>query len=259
MDNNNIDGPKVKRPIVSFDDLGDFGKNLVPGIVAVHTKYVESIEEKKKETTEKLNHGQNSVGVINKLADIINNGKADDGSFHVNNELKKVLDDIIFAAPENRNVDPDQRAVLKDVGFLEMKYDKDVFNRLIDACNGAPDVFLPQEKIDALNLVRDVKPSEEQMDLLMGFACEKENQELRALLQDGEAFFYKQDYTKVQIDRISKKIKVVLKKTETNNSVESQKLTKLDSESSQMYQMLNSILKKLDDIMMKIASKIGGR
>lgn len=149
--------------------------------------------------------------------------------------------------------------ILKQIGLLKTDLTEEKiaqFQKMFENLSLSEKMKLEEEGFSIENV------TEKQIDTLIVLSQKEGHEELRSFakeLYDEGILFFEEKLSRRELERVLHHSNSTLKQQEAMNSRSTQKIQSLESESDKIYQALMAVVKKLDDILMKIASRIGGR
>lgn len=215
----------------------------------------EYLRLKKIEDLKKLSTSQSEIGFLNNLRRIFMLGADEkDGSFTVNDELKKLLEKV--SSPGSENL----MQLLEDIGLtFDATYSDESFNKLFDGIEAMKpeEAQAFREKLAAIGIERGKKPTPAQLKELVTLVSKPENLKLRKLLTDNKILGIKSKFTKAERENFIESIRLVTDQKNTINEMTIQTISQHQTQIDQRQQYVIMAAKIYNDILKSIGQKIG--
>lgn len=203
----------------------------------------------------KLATSQSEIGFLNNLRRVFMLGANEDGSFDVNDELKKLLDKVSNPGSEGL------MQLLNDLGLtFNASYSSESFQNLFAGIDALEDPELSQSLLDqlsALGIDKDQEPTAAQLEELVKFVSQPENLQLRQHLTGNSILSTKEKFTKAERENFIESIRLTVEQKSTINEMTSQTIIRLQSEIDKMQTLVVQLLKDYEGIKKKINNNIG--
>jgi hypothetical protein len=254
-DNTKIDTNVPETRIINgVDDMDPNDPSIQALLKCIMFESTENLRLQKLAEIRKLTGAQSEIQFLSNLRRVFMFGSNDDGTFTVNDDLKKVLKKVSNPGSE------DLLQLLSDMGLnFTATYTKDNFQGLfsdieaLDAEKSQP--FLDQ--LEAIGITKGQIPTDEQLAALIETISKPENLELRKLVVDRDILTTKSSFTKAERENFVESIRLAIEQKNVIIEMNFQTVTRLQTEIDQRQQYVTIAGKIFNDMMKSIATKIG--
>lgn len=203
----------------------------------------------------KLSSSQNEIGFLNNLRRVFMLGTNEDGTFTVNDELKKLLDKVSNPGSESL------MQLLDELGLnFSAIYSKESFQALFSGISALEDSELRQtlsDQLESLGIKNNQEPTKEQLEQLVQFVSQPENLALRKHLTDNGILTTKTQFSKPERENFIESIRLFVDQKSTINEMSSQTVIRLQSEIDKMQMYVIELVKSDRDLKRKFLNHVG--
>lgn len=232
-------------PVDKSEDLA-----LEPLINAIRIEHSNNITKHKAEEMKALEAGQKKVQFLMNLRNVLIKGGKEDGTFEMNDELKKVLEET--QKPGNEEL----LEVMRSIGVLSntATYDKGSFAELFKKLEDNKDL---KAKVEALGIKAGDKPKDEQLNKLVELA--NSEGDLKKMLNELNITGSKKKYSKVEKDNAIDSIRTYIDQYNQLTEMTFQKLTRYEADLDKAYTALMTCLKTIKEVKQRMTSGMAPR
>jgi hypothetical protein len=214
----------------------------------------ENLRLQKINELKKLSTSQSEIGFLSNLRRIFMLGGNEDGTFTVNEELKKLLEKVSNPGSENL------MQLLEDLGLsFDATYSDESFNKVFAGIEGMTPAEgqALREKLTGIGIEKGKVPTPAQLKELVKLAAQSENLKLRKLLTDNNILTTKSKFTKPERENFIESIRLATDQKNTLNEMTIQTISQHQTQIDQRQQYVIMAAKIYNDILKSIGQKIG--